>query len=239
MGNGFRTLRDFCIIGALALAPIVIFIPIDLWLGKPFHVGPGDFALFDTLPGYIFHEIIRPASIWFLLALSAVCTLWTFAKASTDSGRRMAGRRFTYVILVFLIGPVLLTNVLFKDNWHRPRPRQTIEMDGKHPYQPPILIAPAKGCGHNCSFVSGDAAAGFATIALAIAFARGRRRKFWIATTIGIGLIVGVFRMAAGAHYFSDVIYSGFLNVAVAAWFYPIWMRFRFRCKPRTRPTPF
>ncbi|WP_308874953.1 hypothetical protein [Thiothrix subterranea] len=42
-----------------------------------------------------------------------------------------------YVLLVFLSGPGLLVNTVFKDHWGRPRPVQVAELGGQERYVPP------------------------------------------------------------------------------------------------------
>ena len=54
-------------------------------------------------------------------------------------------RRFFFVFLGFLIGPLigcgLIANLYFKDTWGRARPVQIIEFNGDKKYSPPFKIS--------------------------------------------------------------------------------------------------
>ena len=118
------------------------------------------------------------------------------------------------VFLTFLIGSGLLVNGLFKDHWRHPRPRQTVELGGDKTYVPPLAIGRESGK----SFPSGHASVGFALVSLWFVW---RRRRFGLAlffllASIALGLTMGMGRMAAGGHYFSDVLWSGIILYATA-----------------------
>lgn len=58
------------------------------------------------------------------------------------------------LILLTIIGPGLVVNGLFKDNWGRPRPHQVEQLGGTRPYVPPLALGErGKGksfpCGHS------------------------------------------------------------------------------------------
>ncbi|WP_416898739.1 MAG: phosphatase PAP2 family protein [Minwuia sp.] len=213
--NGLTRMRDICITAALALAPIAIFFPLDAWVAGLFYEGGGSFWLTESWVGDAFHDVLRPAFYWVLIAL---VLLLAFRSARMKAHVRLTVRRVIYVAAVLGIGLGLVTNLILKDQFDRPRPLHTVEYGGTKAYQPPIL--PAKGCERNCSFVSGDAAAGFAMVALPIAFASGRRRRKLIRAALWFGVAVGSLRMLNGSHYFFDVIYAGLINVGLAAALY-------------------
>lgn len=132
------------------------------------------------------------------------------------------------LLLTLLIGPGLLVNVVFKDHWGHPRPRQVVGLGGDMAYEPPLKPAFAQA-GH--SFVCGHCSVGFSLLAFWFILKRRWRRLAWIAL-VGAGftgLLVGVARMAAGGHFLSDVLWSGFL-VFLSAWFtYYVLLRVPFR----------
>ena len=133
---------------------------------------------------------------------------------SRDASAR--DRRAAIVLLLGLaLGPGLLVNLILKDHWHRPRPRQTIGLGGDFPYVAPFRIGPV-----GKSFPCGHSAVGFACVALA-GFVDARRRRARLAVVAGalaLGTLLGLGRVATGAHFASDVIWSALLTcVTIAA----------------------
>jgi len=114
-----------------------------------------------------------------------------------------------FMILLLVVAPFLIVNALLKDNWGRPRPKQVEEFGGKFHYQPALVIGD-KHDGLKKSFPSGHAAMGFCFMApYFILISRNRRAAtawFWVG--IATGLFIGFARMAQGAHWPSDVIWS-------------------------------
>ncbi|UOG92129.1 MAG: phosphatase PAP2 family protein [Candidatus Thiothrix sulfatifontis] len=127
-----------------------------------------------------------------------------------------------YVLLVFVVGPGLLVNSVFKDNWGRPRPAQVLQLGGQEAYAPPgYLVVGGKGR----SFPSGHSSVGFAFVAFW--FLWRERKPQWARLALGfsvaLGVAIGVTRMAAGGHFLSDVMWSAWV-VLFAAWllYYPL-----------------
>lgn len=120
-----------------------------------------------------------------------------------------------FIIVTLLIGPGLVTNTIFKDFWGRARPYQIQEFGGSATYSAPLVIA--NQCDTNCSFFSGDGALGFSLHMLFyLVPPRWRRRTFW-GGWFGGGLIFGGNRILTGSHFLSDVLYSGYFMIVVAA----------------------
>ncbi len=118
-----------------------------------------------------------------------------------------------FLIFCIVIGPGLIVNAVFKDHWDRPRPREVVEFGGALHYTP----APWRGEGGS-SFPCGHCSVGFL-------YASGwwiwkRRRPAWARASLALGLIVGsalgLGRMAAGAHFLSDVIWSALFALGLA-----------------------
>lgn len=158
--------------------------------------------------------ITRTVVVSLLLFLLAAWTFWRrrdfFAR-----WRKPA----LYLLLVMILGPGLLVNSLFKDNWGRARPSQVVEFGGSQQFTRAAL--PADQCEKNCSFVSGHASVGF--FFLACAYVWPRRRVLWLATGTALGLGIGLVRILQGGHFFSDVIFCGIV-VYLAARFLHAWM---------------
>ncbi len=122
------------------------------------------------------------------------------------SGKLKSHRKvFIYLLCVSIVGPGLLVNLTFKNNWERPRPRQVIEFGGTKSFEPPL--APAFECQKCRSFVSGHASVGFMFFGLALL----SRQRRWIFAAAMAGAIIGIVRISQGGHFLSDVIFSGWV----------------------------
>jgi membrane-associated PAP2 superfamily phosphatase len=125
------------------------------------------------------------------------------------------------ILLALILGPLLLTNGVFKGYYGRPRPVQVEEFRGNRPFQPVLL--PSFNTKEN-SFPSGHAAAGFAL--MLPFFVLRKRHPYWAATALAGGLawggVMGSVRIVQGGHFFSDVIWAAgvvyFSGLAVDAW---------------------
>ena len=110
--------------------------------------------------------------------------------------------------LVMVLGPGLIVNTAFKHNWGRPRPRQILELGGTQKYLPVWQ----KGIsGEGKSFPSGHASVAF-YLFTPFFFLRKSRKKwavFFLLLGITYGLFMGAARMVQGAHFPSDVVWSG------------------------------
>ena len=133
--------------------------------------------------------------------------------ASFSRSRADWRRAAVFLLLGVAIGPGLLANAVFKDHWQHPRPRDLIEFGGPLHYVPSPLLGSEGGA----SFPCGHCSVGFM-------FAAGwwiwkRRRPRWAAASMGgglaLGLMLGVGRLAAGAHFLSDILWSALLAFGV------------------------
>lgn len=157
-----------------------------------------------TLPAFL---VAGLGGLWWLLG----------ARRRHWPGPKHAG---LYLVMLFLIGPGLIVNVGFKQTWGRPRPCQVRQFGGDREFLPVGTRAPDRT--HNSSFPSGHAAAAF--YLMAPAFVVGRRRPrlaVGLSLSGGLyGLLMGLVRVAQGAHWASDVLWSAaiiyFLAVLLA-----------------------
>ena len=107
-----------------------------------------------------------------------------------------------FLLLALVLGPGLVVNQVFKENWGRARPREVVDFGGAHQYTPPFEIS--KQCDGNCSFVSGHASGAFFILTLSWVFRQ--RRWFWF--SLGLGGLVGLGRVLQGGHFVSDVVFA-------------------------------
>ena len=130
---------------------------------------------------------------------------------------RLRHYRSLCVLMFFLLalGPGLVVNGILKDNWGRPRPRDTVEFGGHAHYEAPFVISDQGGK----SFPCGHCSVAFALGGIGLWLRRRSKRWFWffLIASLLLGLVVGLARVAVGAHYLSDVLVSG-LVVYATAW---------------------
>jgi lipid A 4'-phosphatase len=124
--------------------------------------------------------------------------------------RRMLipGRAALFLIVTLALGPGLLTNVVLKGHSARMRPVDVVALGGKERFTP--WWDPRGDCPDNCSFVAGEASGGFWTLAPA-ALTPPQWRAFAYAGALVFGTALGLLRMAAGGHFFTDVVFAGVL----------------------------
>ena len=122
--------------------------------------------------------------------------------------RRMLvrGPAALFLILTLALGPGVLTNAILKDNWPRSRPIDVKELGGTDRFVP--WWNPRGDCPANCSFVAGEASGAFWTLAPA-ALAPPQWRALAYAGALTFGAAVGALRIAAGGHFFTDVVFAG------------------------------
>jgi membrane-associated PAP2 superfamily phosphatase len=114
-----------------------------------------------------------------------------------------------FLFLVVMIGPGLVINAGFKDNWDRPRPRDVQAFGGEELYVPPLMIGQSGN-----SFPCGHCSVAFAWGAFYLLWRRRHpaRAGAALVASIVVGSLMGVARMAAGGHFLSDVLWSAVLT---------------------------
>jgi membrane-associated PAP2 superfamily phosphatase len=144
--------------------------------------------------------------------------------------RRMliSARAALFLIATLALAPGLMANVILKDNWGRPRPAEITEFNGPEQFRP--WWDPRGSCDTNCSFVAGEGAGGFWTLAPA-ALAPPPLRPLAYAAAIAFGAAAGLLRLSGGAHFFSDVVFSGVFTFLI------IWIAYALLYRWRTRLT--
>ena len=151
--------------------------------------------------------------------LPALATAVAAAVVAAASFLRPRLRRWRphalFLVLTMAVGPGLLVNGLFKDHWGRPRPRQIKQFGGTWDYQAPLVKGPS---GRGKAFPCGHSSTGYYFVALF--FLLRRRHKALaiaaLAAGVALGTLIGMARMAAGAHFASDVVWSAHLTLLPA-----------------------
>ena len=200
------------LLAATLMAVSFIFVgfpQIDITVSALFYKPEQNFLLRNT-PLHLFVDSwIRPSIKYLTVTLVVACVYKLFL------GKSPIKRRFNIVAFLFssfLLGPVLLVNGLLKEFIGRARPKNIIEYGGTKIFSPAYF--PADQCETNCSFVSGDAAVAFSTIAFALIF-KGKLRFQLVAIALSFGVLVSIYRLGTGAHFLSDTVLSGLFCILI------------------------
>lgn len=139
----------------------------------------------------------------------------------------ISGRAILFLTATMALGPGLLVNVILKDHWGRPRPIDVTQFGGVEHFMP--WWKPGGDCPSNCSFVSGDVAGAFWTVAPA-ALAPPPYRALAYGAALALGVTMSAFRVMAGGHFPSDAIFAGVFTFLIVWLCYALIYRW-----PRTR----
>jgi len=174
-----------------------------LFLGPQAHAEVASWWWVELINLYI------PAVFRVFVMLALFGWIWASARASGKPWR-MA---LAFWVLAGALGPGLLVNSGFKDNWQRARPYQVENFGGAQQFTRATVMTDQ--CNNNCSFVSGHVACGF-FLASVMLVQRSRRVAWGIAGVVS-GLTIGFARMADGAHWLSDVLWASPITL-VCSW---------------------
>ncbi|HEY7246178.1 MAG TPA: phosphatase PAP2 family protein [Xanthobacteraceae bacterium] len=165
---------------------------------------------------------VREISNWLIALVALPAALAPAAKLfRPDRSLLIPGRAILLMLLTLALVPGFLADVVLKKHWGRPRPIDVAQFGGQEHFRP--WWDPRGDCPTNCSFIAGEPSGAFWTMSAA-AVAPPQWRAPAYAAALLFGAAVGLMRMAAGAHFFTDVVFSGvfaFLAIWVAhGWLY-------------------
>lgn len=200
---------------ALILSVLALFAAapgLDLAAAGAFYVGDGRFAG----PGPVGDALRRLFYTVPFLLLGGAATLALLRRL----GFRVPAptpRALATLVLSLALGPGLLVNVALKDHWHRPRPVQVMDFGGTQPFRP--LGWPGGTCARNCSFVSGEGASSFWSVAPALMAPPAWRAAALLAALL-YAAATGLLRMTFGGHFLSDTLLAALFTwlVIAAVW---------------------
>lgn len=199
--------------GSTLLGAVFYFVPeIDLWAVRILYErGQGFFFLSRSSTRALpFLPWITQAFVGLacaLLGVNAIRKKWY----GREEPLLTSNRNITFLLLTLGLGPGLLVNTVIKNHSGRARPVHVQEFGGDKKFTPAFVISDQ--CKRNCSFVSGDAALGYFGLAFVFVV---RRRKIIACAGVLAGTLLGLVRMAQGAHFLSDVIFAGVFTLLVA-----------------------
>lgn len=168
----------------------------------------------QTAPGGLaWPEACREIAMWIVTALAVPGVVALMLKVIMPSVRLvMPARAVAFLVATLVVAPGLLTNVILKEHWGRPRPIDVHEFAGSDQFV--AWWDPRGSCPHNCSFVAGEGSGAFWTLAPA-ALAPPPVRPLAYAAALAFGAAVGTLRIAFGGHFFTDVVFSGVFTFSI------------------------
>ncbi|MBT5414563.1 MAG: phosphatase PAP2 family protein [Rhodospirillaceae bacterium] len=193
---------------------------LDRWATGLFYDSERGFVASYTEPWITLRKLLKVAGVGLALVLLASVAHRVLRRSYLWV---LDWRAIAYIIAVIALGPGLIVNGVLKEHWGRARPSHTVDFGGAKTYSPPLVIADQ--CDGNCSFVSGDAAWGFAFVTFGFLGRTRRQRLVGFAGGLAFGTTMGLLRIAQGGHYLSDIFYSGLITVGLAWLLYDLLIR--------------
>jgi len=187
----------------LVFADLMLAFPhIDLLISAMFYT-PG--SGFESLGRWWERSVYHSVEVFMVAVNVALIGLWLVKRITGQATLGFTGRKLLFLLCLLALLPGLVVNQVLKENWGRVRPINVIEFGGTLRFTPPFVVSDQGGG----SFSSGHAAAAFYLVAVAALLFGSKSR--WVLVAILYAGLVGLARMAAGGHYFSDVVTSAFL----------------------------
>ncbi|CEJ84174.1 Phosphoesterase PA-phosphatase related protein [Hyphomicrobium sp. GJ21] len=205
-----RMLVGSIVIGCIAAAVFSYYPNLDLVVAEKFHTSGRRFIGMDSLV----LQSIRIAFNGLFIVVCAVAAVGSYYSRARGSWSGLIFCEWNFLLVCILAGPLVVTNLGFKDHWGRARPRDVLELGGKHGYTPPLR--PAHECAKNCSFVSGEASSIF-TIGFAATILFPLEAALLLPLSIAFGSLAGLVRMMEGGHFLSDVVFAGIFSANTTA----------------------
>jgi lipid A 4'-phosphatase len=194
---------------ALTSAVFLAFPGIDIWFSNLFYK---DGFLAGQLRGFnAFRDLWRNMTVVIIVALVVVPLI----KIIWPSRRSLLKPRdVAFILSTLIVGPGIITNLILKDNWGRPRPFMVDIYGGHVPFAEVWQIT--HYCTRNCSFVSGEGSSATWLVTLAVLLPP-RFRGVGITLLAAFGAAFALNRVIIGAHFLSDVVLAGWITLLVMA----------------------
>jgi lipid A 4'-phosphatase len=203
-------IRVLLIVAIVAAVVFTVFPGIDLWMSGLFFQPDAGFYLKDSWWAVAIYDSIPIIAI--AVGVGSLLVLFHNLVRKRQVGP-LSNRFLLFMLAALAVGPGLVVNAGFKDNWGRARPRDVTQFLGEKSFTP--ALQPTDQCERNCSFVAGHPSVVFWLAALGFAAVSRRRRNWIFAVTATLGLVAGFGRIVQGGHFLSDVVFSGLAVFAV------------------------
>jgi membrane-associated PAP2 superfamily phosphatase len=216
-GNKLRTLSLWLILAGVLIVGTVfaVYPELDVRMSSYFFDNVyNPFPLGDTPMAVSLRNLNSAIDILFGIALAGAMLLTYLRPARPPL---MSRRTVIFLVVTFVLAPVLIANGIFKEHWSRPRPSHLIEYGSEATFVP--WWDPGGTCQKSCSFFSGEVSAASWTMAPAV-LVPGALGVVAIVASVAFTAVIAVVRMAQGAHFFSDAAFA-----ALITWFI-IWVAY-------------
>ena len=190
-------------------AVFLAFPGIDIWFSNLFYANgflAGRLQAFVGLRDFWRNMTAAIATV--LVVVLVIKLVWPYRRSL------LAPRDILFILSTLVVGPGIITNLIFKDHWGRPRPYMVENYGGDLPFVGAWKIT--HYCGHNCSFVSGEAASSMWLVTLAVLLPP-RWRPTGIRVLLAFGAAFSLNRILFGAHFLSDVMLGWWITLLVIA----------------------
>ena len=209
--------RELSILGVLILisTPIFWFSDLDQQISAFFYRTTESDATWPWKDWWLWRMLFDYADAFIRIMSGGL--LIAFGSSYVLPNLKTARRGLAYLLLVILIGPGLVVNLVFKDHWGRARPVHITEFGGQYNYTPPLKL----GNTPDKSFPCGHCSVGFMFFALY--FLSRKYKRYYLTLTLTISFALALARLAAGGHFLSDILWSGYLVFFVSWLLYYYW----------------
>jgi membrane-associated PAP2 superfamily phosphatase len=194
-------------IAAVATLALLMGFPLDLRIAQFFY-DPGTGKFLAAVNPYV--GVLREHGYIAIVTCVSAVAAALVTRMLRRPQRIAPGRVVLFLVSTLALGPGLLVNGVLKEHWHRPRPVQVTEFGGTHTYVE--WWNPRGSCERNCSFVSGEASAAAWMFAPAMLVPSPWRIAAFAGAAI-FTLVISLSRMAAGAHFVTDVLFAVLLTM--------------------------
>jgi len=189
-------------LAALATAAMLMGLPLDLAIAGLFY-DPEQKRFLAAINPYV--GMLRDNGLVAIITCVSAVIGALATRMLRLPAQVVPGRVVLFLVSTLAIGPGLIVNLGLKDHWHRPRPVHVTQFGGDKAYVD--WWNPRGTCERNCSFVSGEASAAAWMFAPAM-LAPPQWRVTAMAGAAVFTAIISFSRMAAGGHFFTDVLFA-------------------------------
>lgn len=199
-----RALQSCVILTAIVAMIFLIWPGIDLWFSGLFYDAQDGFWLAQLASVNHLREFI-----WKLIILTFLCALGAliFTKAFRTTTPEL-NKVWEVATLTYVLGPMLLTDVILKSHWGRARPSSVTDFGGSAEFSPPFVVSDQ--CADNCSFVSGEGSGVTALLITVFLVVRNsapsRYSRFVTCAAFAVAFAGLALRILMGRHFLSDTI---------------------------------